>query len=172
MADLKELAGSIADKFGIPRNIFGALVQKESSWNVGAVGAAGEIGLTQIKPGTAAEVGYNPFTPEGNLTAGAAYLAKQYKKFGNWNDALAAYNGGPGNIQAGQGYASTVLGMAGVTGSNVPGTQPAGATSSVPGSGGNATASSGGGNIIVYIVAIGLIALLVLLGSWSMLKGT
>ncbi len=169
MADLKELAGSIADRFSIPRNIFGALVQKESEWNPNAIGAAGEIGLTQVKPTTAAEVGQNPFTVEGNLSAGAAYLSKQYKKFGNWNDALAAYNAGPGNIQAGQGYASTVLGMAGVTGSNSPGTQPAGATSTTTGSSGSASASQG---FLLSSVGIGLILLLVAFGVWGVMKGS
>lgn len=60
-------------------------------------------------PGTAAELGVDPNDPAQNIVGGAAYLSRLFGQFGNWNDALAAYNAGPGNIQAGQTYAAKVL---------------------------------------------------------------
>jgi hypothetical protein len=102
-------ADATADSFGLPRAIFRALIGTESSWNPYAVGDAGEIGLTQIKPSTAATTGFSPYVPTENLKAGAAYLKKQFDKFGNWSEALAAYNAGPGNVKAGASYATKVI---------------------------------------------------------------
>lgn len=102
-------ADKAADLFAIPREIFRALINRESGWNAWATGSAGEVGLTQIKPSSAAEVGYSPYSPQENLKAGAAYLKKQFSKFGNWGDALAAYNAGAGNIQAGKKYSAAVM---------------------------------------------------------------
>jgi hypothetical protein len=53
----------------------------------------------QLMPGTAAGLGVNPNDPAQNLAGGRAYLAQLYSQFGNWHDALAAYNWGPGNVQ-------------------------------------------------------------------------
>lgn len=102
-------ADATADAFGLPRAIFRALINQESGWNPYAAGEAGEIGLTQVKPSTAASVGFSPYVPTENLKAGAAYLKKMFDKFGNWSDALAAYNAGPGNIKAGAKYATSVI---------------------------------------------------------------
>lgn len=102
-------ADTTADAFGLPKAIFRALIGIESNWNPYAAGADGEIGLTQVKPSTAASVGYSPYVPTENLKAGAAYLRKMFDKFGNWSDALAAYNAGPGNVKAGATYAKKVI---------------------------------------------------------------
>lgn len=100
-AELAKLAKGIALANGIPANIFFGLIQQESSWNPGAISKAGAIGLSQVMPTTAPEVGIDParlIDPVSNLTAGARYLAKQYKRFGSWELALMAYNGGPGTV--------------------------------------------------------------------------
>lgn len=111
-ADFHQAAITTAQQYGIPPEIFTALVAKESSWNPNAIGGVGEVGLTQLRPTTAAQLGVNPYDPLQNLKGGAMYLSEQFQRFGNWNDALAAYNAGPGNIQAGQGYAQSVLSTA------------------------------------------------------------
>jgi hypothetical protein len=98
-----------ANAFGIPTQIFQSLVQTESSYNPNAVSTKGAIGLTQLEPSTAAGLGVDPYDPLQNIAGGAKYLSQQFTKFGNWGDALAAYNAGPGNIAAGQGYAAKVL---------------------------------------------------------------
>jgi hypothetical protein len=104
-------ADQAANAFGIPTQIFQSLIQTESSWNPQAISSAGAIGLTQLMPGTAAGIGVDPHDPLQNVAGGAKYLSTQYTKFGNWSDALAAYNGGPGNVSgsAEQAYAAKVL---------------------------------------------------------------
>lgn len=54
-------------------------------------------------PGTAAGLGCSdPFNPEQNLEAAAKYMKQLHDMYGDWNYALAAYNGGPGNVTAGE----------------------------------------------------------------------
>lgn len=108
-ADLQVYADAAAKAFNIPAQIFHSLIDTESSWRPDAISSAGAIGVTQLMPSTAADLGVDPWDPAQNIAGGAAYLSDQYKKFGNWNDALAAYNAGAGNIAAGQGYAAKVL---------------------------------------------------------------
>lgn len=93
------LAISAAQKHGIPEAIFLNLVQQESGWNPNAVSPKGAIGLAQLMPQTAKVLRVDPQDPKENLEGGARYLARQYRKFGNWRLALAAYNAGPKAVQ-------------------------------------------------------------------------
>ena len=62
-----------------------------------AVSSAGAIGLAQLMPGTAAELGVNPRDPLQNVMGGAKYLSQMINRFGDVNSGLRAYNQGPGN---------------------------------------------------------------------------
>ncbi|MEM7074187.1 MAG: lytic transglycosylase domain-containing protein [Pseudomonadota bacterium] len=88
-----------AQRHGIPSGLFLRLVQQESAWNPNAVSHKGAIGLAQLMPGTAAYLGVNPYDPYQNLEGGARYLAEQYRTFGSWRLALAAYNAGPKAVE-------------------------------------------------------------------------
>ncbi|MCL6473352.1 MAG: lytic transglycosylase domain-containing protein [Firmicutes bacterium] len=125
--ELKALATSIADKYGIPPNLFIALIWQESGWNYRAVSLVGAIGLTQVMPFNIVAWGYDIETfrnsPSQQLEAGAWYLSQQYKKFGRWDLALAAYNAGPGAVikyggippyPETQRYVRNILAMAGM----------------------------------------------------------
>jgi soluble lytic murein transglycosylase-like protein len=79
----------------VPTDLFNRLIQQESGWNPNAKSSAGAYGLAQLMPGTAKSLGVNRRDPRQNLEGGARYLAKMYRKFGNWRHALAAYNAGP-----------------------------------------------------------------------------
>ena len=94
-----EIAKAAARKHGIPEDLFLRLVQQESGWNPSAVSHAGDTGLAQLMPGTAAKLGVDPSDPHQNLDGGARYLSMMYSKFGSWRLALAAYNAGPGAVE-------------------------------------------------------------------------
>ena len=59
----------------------------------------GALGLGQLMPATALELGVDPAVPEENLSGAARYLRLQYDAFGDWDLALAAYNAGPGTVR-------------------------------------------------------------------------
>ncbi len=59
----------------------------------------GPQGPMQVSAAAALDVGGgNRFDVRENLLLGRAYLAQMYRRYGNWPDALAAYNWGPGNV--------------------------------------------------------------------------
>ncbi len=90
---------SAAVAAGMDPLLLASLVYAESGFNAGAVSRCGAQGLTQLMPGTAAELGVtDSFDPQQNLNGGASYIATQLKRFGRVDLALAAYNAGPGAI--------------------------------------------------------------------------
>ncbi|MDI1328273.1 MAG: lytic transglycosylase domain-containing protein [Brevundimonas sp.] len=94
-----EAIARAADRHGLDPKLLHALVIVESAYRVDAVSSAGAGGLTQLMPGTAADLGVRDrFDVEQNLSGGAAYLARQMLRFGDVRLALAAYNSGPGRV--------------------------------------------------------------------------
>lgn len=93
---------SAAEKAGLDPTLLAALVQHESGFRADARSHAGAIGLGQLMPGTARELGVDPTDPQQNLNGAARYLKTQLDRFGRIDLALAAYNAGPGRVaQAG-----------------------------------------------------------------------
>ena len=61
----------------------------------------GPQGPMQISAAAAFDVGGGDrFDVDQNRALGRAYLARMYRRYGNWQDAVAAYNWGPGNVDA------------------------------------------------------------------------
>jgi len=118
MPDYSNIIKGASAKYGVPADILTRMVQAESAGNPRAVSPKSAQGLMQLMPGTAKELGVtDPFDPEQSIYGGAAYLAQQYKRFGDWQKALVAYNAGPGNVGKAdtwpgvQDYISKVMGM-------------------------------------------------------------
>lgn len=114
-SSLKVMTGRVAEKNGVPEGLFQKLIQTESSFDPEALSPKGAMGLGQIMPETAKELGLgiaddkapgSVWHPESNLDASARYLKKLYDKYRKegisekeaWSFAAGAYNAGMGNI--------------------------------------------------------------------------
>lgn len=94
-----------ADRRGIPRDFARRLVNTESAYNPDVItgrrrSAAGAIGAGQLMPGTAKDLGVNPYHVEQNIEGSMEYASRQLKDFGgDQRKAAAAYNWGPARVK-------------------------------------------------------------------------
>ena len=113
--DLRNVIVGEANSQGVPPEIALAVATQESgmchwgpSGNV-LRGKAGEYGVMQLMPQTAATLGVDPTDVNDNIHGGVKYLSQLYDRYGDWTLAVQHYNGtGP----ATQAYATRVLAIA------------------------------------------------------------
>lgn len=108
----------VEQEYGLPQGLVHAVIHQESRGRPNAISTKGAFGLMQLMPGTAAQLGVNPYDPEQNVRGGAFYLRQQIDRFGSIPLALAAYNAGPGAVlryggippyRETQNYVSTIM---------------------------------------------------------------
>jgi len=89
----------------VPSRLILAVIRAESGGDPSAISRAGAQGLMQLMPATALQYGItDPFDPESNVAAGTRYLRDLLARYhGDLRLALAAYNAGPGVVDAAHG---------------------------------------------------------------------
>jgi len=98
----EDLAAQAAKKYLLPDSFVRSVMRAESGFQPNAVSPKGAIGLMQLMPDTARELGVDPRNPSQNVDGGAQYLRALLAKYENDPNqvllALAAYNAGPGAV--------------------------------------------------------------------------
>jgi soluble lytic murein transglycosylase-like protein len=90
-----------AARWNVPVAVLAAQLEAESGFDPAAVSPAGAQGIAQFMPGTAASYGLrDPFDPVAAIDAQAHLMSDLLRQFRSIPLALAAYNAGPGAVQA------------------------------------------------------------------------
>lgn len=99
-ARFDDIVVSHAQRHSLRPELVRAVIQVESGYNPLATSPKGAMGLMQLMPATARELGVrNPYDPEDNIRGGTAYLRQLLDRYdGNEQLALAAYNAGSGAV--------------------------------------------------------------------------
>lgn len=113
--NLRAAARQAAIKYKLDPDLFARQIGAESGFNPRAVSPAGARGVAQIMPATARGWGVNPDDPVASLDAAAKNMSRYVHTYGNWRDALVAYNAGPGAVgkplyRETQAYVQKILG--------------------------------------------------------------
>lgn len=100
--DWRDHIAPLASKYAVDEALVRAVIRMESGGQTTAVSHKGAMGLMQLMPGTARMLGVeDPFDPVQNLEGGIKYLSQLSDKYqGDMTKTLAAYNAGPGRVDA------------------------------------------------------------------------
>ena len=99
--EISNLIVQTATSYGVDPRLALEVAMKESGLDQTAVSSAGAIGVFQLMPATAADLGVDPTDINQNIQGGVQYLAEMISQFGgNVAEALAAYDWGPGNMHS------------------------------------------------------------------------
>src|SRR2546428_10684011 len=93
---------SIAQEEGVDPEHLSRMARQESGFNPAARSPKGAIGIMQLMPNTAKDLGVDPEDPEQNIRGGARYFKQLPNRFGgDIAKATHAYNTGPDRVAAG-----------------------------------------------------------------------
>lgn len=98
--NIRELIIKYSKQFDVNPLLVTAMIKQESGFNQKVISSAGAIGILQLMPFTAKDLGVNPYDLEENLYGGIKYIAYLLEK--NDRDipnSLASYNAGLGAVQ-------------------------------------------------------------------------
>nr|WP_283104612.1 lytic transglycosylase domain-containing protein [Shewanella olleyana] len=101
----KDYVNDAAQQFALEPALIRAVIHAESAFNAKALSKVGAIGLMQLMPATAKELGVSDaYDVKQNIWGGSQYLAYLLDRFDNDIDlACAAYNAGPTTVTKYQG---------------------------------------------------------------------
>jgi len=121
---LDEVIHAASRKHNVPAALIKSIIAAESNFSPRAISPKGAIGLMQLMPATARQLGADPTKPEQNVDAGTNYLSWLLRRYAQKKNgmrvAIAAYNAGPGTVERYRGlppyretraYVSRVLGL-------------------------------------------------------------
>jgi len=98
-----ELISVAARKHNVSPALVKSIIAAESAFLPEAVSPKGAVGLMQLMPETAREMGADPSVPEQNVDAGTKYIGSLLRRYAGKRDqfrrAIAAYNAGPGVVE-------------------------------------------------------------------------
>ena len=99
-AEMEVLIDRYARRRGMSPGLVQAVIQVESGYNTQALSSKGAMGLMQLMPGTARELGVtDPYDAEQSIRGGTLYLSRLLIRYsGDLRRALAAYNAGPSAV--------------------------------------------------------------------------
>lgn len=107
--EFTEYVEKYSEEYKVPKELIYAVIKCESDFKSNAVSSVGTIGLMQMLPSTFKDITDNYlyegldtgmlYDPETNIKYGTFYLSWLKSNLDNWDTAIAAYNGGIGNVQ-------------------------------------------------------------------------
>ncbi|MFB6226801.1 MAG: lytic transglycosylase domain-containing protein [bacterium] len=98
---LKKIVARASEQYAIPEALIYAVIEVESDGDTASESSAGAVGLMQLMPETAEDMGVeDPYDPRQNVFGGTRYLGWLLRRFdGDLDRALGAYNAGPSAVE-------------------------------------------------------------------------